>query len=63
LRRDWHVKMSEQSKNFSVIDFLLNEREWDLCHSILTLWRQSLDMSKKIEVDGENPGDSCPDLI
>ena len=35
----------------------------DLCHSILTLWRQSLDMSKKIEVDGENPGDSCPDLI
>ena len=55
--------MSEQSKNFSVIDFLLNEREWDLCHSILTLWRQSLDTSKKIEVDGENPGDSCPDLI
>src|SRR5437762_11551863 len=39
LKRDWNVKMSEQNKNFTVIDFLLNEGEWDLCYSILSFWR------------------------
>jgi len=56
LRRDWHIKVLEQSKNFTVVDFLLNEGEWDLCNSILIFWRQSLESSKDIE--DEDPGDS-----
>ena len=51
--------MSEQSKNFTVIDFLLNEGEWDLCYSILSFWRKSLEISTTTKVvDDEDAGDS-----
>jgi len=58
LQRDWNVKMLEQSKNFTVIDFLLNEGEWDLCYSILSFWRKSLEISTTKVVDSENVGNS-----
>jgi len=57
------MKKSDQSKNFTVVDFLLNEGEWDLCHGILVLWRQSLDMSKKTDVDGDDLGNPESDSV
>ena len=57
------MKKSDQSKNFTVVDFLLNVGEWDLCHVILVLWRQSLDMSKTTDVDGENLENSHSDSV
>jgi hypothetical protein len=42
LQRAFEEEKARRPKYFNVIDFLLNEGEWELAHNILHIWKEKL---------------------
>jgi hypothetical protein len=60
MRRKWEGIKGERQDNMTVVDFLLNEKEWYLANLILSEFRSLLKVDEKDNLD---PGDQLDILV
>jgi hypothetical protein len=63
LFRLWTEEKKTMSENYTIIDFLLNHQEWDICHMVLKDYRQSFEMMKENNKRKEDESEGMISII